>query len=208
MSAATRELDILDDPDRVEALLHPERRRLVGALRERPDSAAGLARRLGESRQRLNYHLRVLEESGLVELAEERPRRGVTERVLRPVARRFLVDPAVLGALGPEGPRESDRFSATYLVALAARAIRELAGLLARAKSTGKRLPTAGMSGEVRLARPDAFDPFVEDLSRAVAEVVARYHSADDGARTFRVVAGTYPSPEAGGRPPEEDEER
>ncbi|NIP81922.1 MAG: helix-turn-helix domain-containing protein, partial [Gemmatimonadetes bacterium] len=58
-------------------------RRLLDALLERPDSAVGLARRLGDTRQRLNYHLRVLEGAGLVELEEERPRRGVRERVMR-----------------------------------------------------------------------------------------------------------------------------
>lgn len=197
MEIGTRDLEILHDPDRVAALMHPERRRLVGALVERPDSATGLARRLDDSRQRLNYHLKLLEEAGLVELARERPRRGVTERVLRPVAERFVVDSGVLGALAPEGPRESDRFSATYLVSLAARAIRELARLLARAASSGKRLPTAGLSGEVRLARPRDFDAFVEDLGRAVADVVRRHHTEAGETRPFRVLSGVYPAPAA-----------
>jgi DNA-binding transcriptional ArsR family regulator len=63
-------------------LLDPERRRLLEALREEPDSASGLARRLDDSRQRLNYHLRTLEEAGLVELREERRRGNCVERAL------------------------------------------------------------------------------------------------------------------------------
>ncbi|MBL8987996.1 MAG: helix-turn-helix transcriptional regulator, partial [Gemmatimonadetes bacterium] len=42
------------------ALLGGGRRQLLEALAE-PDSAAGLARRLGLPRQRVNYHLRLLE---------------------------------------------------------------------------------------------------------------------------------------------------
>lgn len=196
MRTETPELQVLSDPERVAVLADPARRRLVEALQERPDSATGLARRLGGTRQRLNYHLRLLEDAGVLEVAEERPRRGATERVLRPVARRFVVDPATLSAAGSLEPSKGgDRFSATWLVALAARAVRELARLMERARATGKRLPTAGLSAEVRLAEPADFGAFVEDLSRAVGEVVARHHTEEGTGRPFRVMAGTYPAP-------------
>lgn len=193
---AAPDLEVIRDPARLALLLDPERRRLVAALMEAPDSAAGLARRLGESRQRLNYHLRVLEEGGLVELHEERPRRGVRERVMRVVARRFVVDPGALGELGATGPEAGDRFSATYLVALAARSIREVAALRERAESTGRRLATASLSAEVRLADPSDFRALVEEVSAAVGEIVARYHTEAGAGRTFRLVAATYPAPE------------
>ena len=63
-AAAVPELLVLSDPVRARTLLDPERRRLVEALAREPDSASGLARRLGEKRQRLNYHLRLLERAG------------------------------------------------------------------------------------------------------------------------------------------------
>lgn len=204
MDTTSPDLHLLRDPDGIAALMDPDRRRLVDALVERPDSAVGLARRLGDTRQRLNYHLRKLEDAGVVELAEERPRRGVKERVFRPVAPRFLVDPGALGALAPEVPERADRFSAMYLVALAARAVRELARLVHRARSTRKRLPTAGLSVEVRLAEPGDFDPFVAELARAVAGVVERYHTDEGEGRTFRLMTGTWPAPPSG---PETDEE-
>lgn len=199
------ELEVLRDPAAIAVLMDPARRRLLDALAHRPDSAVGLARRLGDTRQRLNYHLRQLEAAGLVELAEERPRRGVKERVMRPVARRFVVDPAALGALGGGGElRDGDRFSATWLVALASRAIRELADLMHRAADRGKRLPTAGMSARVRLAEPADFEPLVEELGRAVADVVARWDAGEGESRCFRVILGAYPG---GGEDEETDDD-
>lgn len=189
-------LEVLREPERAATLLHPERRRLLEALREKPDSASGLARRLDDSRQRLNYHLRALEEAGLVELAEERRRGNFHERVMRPVARRFVVDPAVLGDEAADPGTVGDRFSATYLIALAARAVRELAGLRERAAGEDKRLATAGLETEVRLARPADFEDFVRDLSEAVAEVVGRHHDGCREGRPFRVILGTYPTGE------------
>ena len=192
----TPDLLVLREPNRIATLMDPERRRLLDALQDAPDSATGLARRLEDRRQRVNYHLRLLEEAGLVELAEERPRRGVTERVLRPVARRFVVDSSALGArLAPEPTEDPDRFSATYLVALAARTIREVAGLMDRARTTGKRLPSLGLTSRVCLRDPAALEDFQRDLADAVAEVVARHHDETGDGRCFRVTAQSYPAP-------------
>lgn len=197
--AAPDRLEILREPGRASALLDPQRRRLVEALAEGADSASGLARRLGDSRQRLNYHLRALEEQGLVELQEERRRGNCVERVLRVVARRFVLDPAALGDLAADPAEVGDRLSAAYLIALASRAVREVARLVERARGEEKRLATAGMDAEVRLARPADFPAFVADLSRAVAEVVARHHEEGGDGRSFRVVVGAYPAPEGSG---------
>lgn len=188
-------IQVLSDPGRIGALLAPDRRRLVEELRREPDSAAGLARRLGESRQRLNYHLRELEEAGLLELREERRRGNFVERVLEPAARRFAVDPAALDqAVARDVPPE-DRFSASYLVAVAARAIRELAGLLERAAGEGRRAASATVQSEIGLATPDDFRDFVDDLTGAVARVVARHHDPGSGGRRFRIFTGTYQVP-------------
>ena len=65
----------IDSPDRVRLALSPVRRDLLKRLRT-PSSASGLAAELELPRQRLNYHLKALETAGLVELVEERPRRG------------------------------------------------------------------------------------------------------------------------------------
>jgi predicted transcriptional regulator len=48
---------IVREPERASLLLDDGRQRLLFALEEQPDSASGLARRLGDSRQRINYHL-------------------------------------------------------------------------------------------------------------------------------------------------------
>ncbi len=197
-----RLLRVVRDAQAAMALLDPERRRLAEALAAAPDSAAGLARRLGEKRQRLNYHLRVLEDAGLIELAEEGRRGGRGERVMRLAAQRFVLDPAAIGSLGAGEPDEvGDRFSATYMVALAARAVRELAELTERAQSGATRLATASLNTSIRLASPERFEAFVEDLTRAIADVVARHHEEDGDGRWFRFIAGAYPGPSPSSSP-------
>jgi DNA-binding transcriptional ArsR family regulator len=203
-------LEILDDPARAAVALDPDRARLLAALGEGADSAAGLARRLGESRQRLNYHLRALEDAKLIELEAERRRGNCVERVMRPAAVRWILDPTFLDPAAPD-PDEMDsrdRFSVTYLIALAARAIRDLAVQVDRARRSRKRLATAALHTEVRLARPADFPAFAADLAAAVARVVEKHHDeAAAGGRAFRVICGAYPATARAARRNEPEEE-
>ena len=65
----------------------------VAALAE-PGTATTLAAKTGLTRQKVNYHLRALEQHGLVELVEERRKGNCTERVLRATASSYVISPA------------------------------------------------------------------------------------------------------------------
>jgi DNA-binding transcriptional ArsR family regulator len=196
-SRSQESLHVVADPRRAAAALSPIRRQALAALASEPDSATGLAERLGTTRQRLNYHLRELEKAGYLELVEERKKGNCTERVLRAKARHWLIDPGALAALGEPAMPPADRFSAGYLVALAARAIRELAELMAKAAAGRKRLATLAIDAEIRLARPADFPAFADDLARAVGEVIARHDDHEAGsARRFRLMAAAWPGEE------------
>ena len=195
-------IHVVSDADGATTLLHPLRLRLLGELQE-PDSAAGLARRLRLPRQKLNYHLRQLESEGLVEMVGTRQRRGCVERLLRAVARSYVIDPATLGVIGSDPTHVEDQVSSAYLVAVAARAIKEVAALRERAEKTGKRVPTVTLQTEIRFASPAAQQAFAQELTEALAALTTKYH--DDGAhggRRFRLIAGSYPAPD-GARTPE-----
>src|SRR5260370_29269268 len=158
-------LQIVQSPEKAGVLLQPGRLRLLKQLTE-PDSAAGLARRLGVPRQKLNYHLRELEREGFLELVEERRKGNCTERVLRASARSYLISPQAIGRLGETPAAIRDRFSVAYLVAAAARAIRELARLSRRARRAGKRVATLTLEAEIRFTSAEARTEFPEELGR------------------------------------------
>jgi DNA-binding transcriptional ArsR family regulator len=193
---AGQNVQVIQKPEAASAALHRSRRQLLSALTE-PDSAAGLARRLGLPRQRLNYHLRALERCGLIECVEERRKGNCTERILRATARSFVISPEALGSLGPTPESARDRFSASFVVAIAARTIQEVSTLESRARSANKRLSTLALDSEVRFATADARAAFAEELSGEIARLVAKYH--DDsaaGGRRFRLVALAHPATE------------
>src|SRR5688572_7214281 len=121
---------------------------ILGQLVE-PGSATTLATALGLPRQKVNYHLRSLEAHGLVVLVEERPRRGLTERILQATASAYLVAPDVLHEQGVD-PSRVDRLSSRYLLALAGRIVTEVVDLTRRAERAGKTLPTLAIDTDIR----------------------------------------------------------
>src|SRR5882757_2736035 len=132
-------------------LLRPFRARILEMLAE-PQSAATVARRLSVARQKVGYHLKELEKEGLVELVEERKSGNCVERIVRATSRAYLVSAEALGSLAGGALEATDRFSAAYVIAVAARTIRELTGLRRAADEAGKRLATLTLESEVRFA--------------------------------------------------------
>src|SRR6267154_1080455 len=125
-------VEVIEDPAAAVAALPPARSRLLAELAE-PASAATLASRLGIARQKVNYHLRALEAHGLVRVAEKRKWGGLTERLLVATAASYIVSPSAMGPVAVDPNREVDRLSASYLIALGARIVREVADLVRRA---------------------------------------------------------------------------
>ncbi len=182
-------LSYLEEPEQVRAALSPLRRQLLNLLQE-PASGTQLAAALDLPRQRVNYHLRELEKAGLVELVEERQRRGCVERILRATAGAFVVDPAVMGE-ARAFTEIQDQYAAEHLVGVAAGAVRDVARMQAKIDESGKRLLTFTIEAGVSFADPADVHAFTSELAEAVAAVSARHFSPTG--RRYRVVVGGYP---------------
>lgn len=191
------DVSVIDDPATAEVTLDPMRARLLAALAE-PASATMLAARFGLARQKINYHLRELERHGLIELVEERRKGNVTERLMRATALSYVISPTVLGDVQPDPARSPDRLSAAWLLAVAARLVREVGRLITRSGKAHKRLATFGLDAEVRFANAADRAAFAEELARTVAALVARYHDENaPGGRDHRVVVALHPRPKS-----------
>ena len=189
------DVEVIDDPNAAAVALDPMRARLLAELAE-PGSAATLAARVGLARQKVNYHLRTLEAHGLVRVVEERRWGGLVERRLAATARSYVVSPAALGRVASDPARASDRLSAQYLIALAARVVREVGELVCRSKDKGKHLATLSIDSEVRFRSPAERAEFTSELTRAITQLVARYHDESaPGGRAHRMVIISHPLP-------------
>lgn len=176
------------------ALLRPLRIRILESLGA-PSSAATVAKVLAVPRQKVNYHLRELEREGLVELVEERKKGNCIERLVRATARSYLVGAEALAQIASDPEAVPDRFSSAYLVSTCARAIGEIAALRGAAESAGKRLPTLTLEADVSFGSAVDRAAFFEELTNALARLVAKYHDEKSPhRRRFRLFCGTHPA--------------
>lgn len=191
MTAAT--MEVVRDTARAAALLDEQRLAILRQL-DAPDSAAGLARKLGLPRQRVNYHLRELERQRLVELVEERRKGNCIERVVRRSGTAYVISPDVLGSLG-DATATPDRFSSAYQLAVAAHTIREVAALREKAGASGKSLATFTLQVDVRFRDAAARAAFADELAQAVAGLVEKHHDARAaGGRWMRFAVTGHPT--------------
>lgn len=195
---------VIEDPAAAAVSLDPLRATLLRELAE-PSSAAGLAAKVGLPRQKVNYHLRALEEHGLVQLVEERRKGNVMERVLQATAAAYVISPAALAAVEPDPVRLRDRFSAYWMLALAARMVHEVGRLISGATAAKQQLATFAVDGEIVFASASSRAAFVEELGREMARLAAKYHEPNaPGGRRHRIVVALHPSLKSDQEPREE----
>jgi len=98
----------LDTEDRLKVFTHPYRMKLIHVLREmnRPATATEVARVLGDGPGKVHYHMRLLEQTGIVTLVRTETVNGIIARFYEPGARHYRVKGASLGSEGDASLRD------------------------------------------------------------------------------------------------------
>ncbi len=76
-----------------------------------------------------------------------------------------MVSPGALGPVATDPARSDDRLSASYLIALSARAVREVGELWRMARTKNKRLATLSIDTAIQFRSPADRAAFTEELS-------------------------------------------
>ena len=186
-------LNLIQDSRIANTIMNPLRIEMLQKL-QHEGSATTLAKELGLPRQKVNYHLRELEKNGLVEQIGERKKGNCIERIVRATAKSYIINPETLGPLAVEPGEIKDKFSSTYLLAVASKIIQELALLRTRAHKAKKKLPTMTLQTEIKFENAAARNAFAEELTQTVAKLTMKYHKENaPRGRIFKFILGSYP---------------
>jgi len=189
-SSIAARVEVLDDPEAVAALAHPIRVAILDALRT-PNSPSGVARVISETRQKTNYHVRALEDAGLITAVGERRTGNFVEQLYQSVAGTFVVSPRLtwrderrVDALRSQLPLE-------HLVETGESVQHDAVALLDRAAFDGEEIPCAAIDATVRFRDEAARAAFIEEYLAAVKPLLKKYGSRRG--EEFRVVVAVYP---------------
>jgi len=187
------DLAVIEDPIAAGVSLDPIRARLLAELTV-PGSASSLAPVVGQTRQKINYHLRALERHGLVSLVEERRKGNMVERVLQASAASYVISPSALRGMAPDPDSAPDQLSASWLVAVCSRTVGEVGELLRRASRTGRPVATFAVDASMEFASAADRAAFAVELSEAVEGLVSKYHyGGSPRGRMHRLVVALHP---------------
>jgi DNA-binding transcriptional ArsR family regulator len=179
-----KELLTIDRFEQAEALFKPQRVEVLRQLAE-PRSCTEVGAVLGQSPQRVYYHVQRLRDAELIAQVGERKVRGIHEGIYQAVAKSYWLSPHLVGTIGPRPAQ--DQLSLGYLLNL----VEDVQIDLARLESVAVEVPTFGVSGLIRLPGGDR-QAFLDDLQRTLQELFTRHGGADGAA--FRLAVACYPT--------------
>lgn len=184
---------VLDTSEQLAAVTHPARLRILDVLRV-PDSAAGVARTLGEPRQRINHHVRELAKVGLLVEAGERRKGNFVEQLYEATAGTLVVSPRLTWGDGSRLRAIADQVSLQHLIDCGERLQRDAAGLLDRAAFDGAEIPSATVEATVRFRDAEARAAFLDEYLAFTARLIEK-HARSEG-ETYAVTLVAYPKSE------------
>ncbi|GAA3736380.1 hypothetical protein GCM10022225_18850 [Plantactinospora mayteni] len=178
-----RDVMYLEQIEQAETLLKPQRIEVLRQLAE-PHTCTEVATQLGQTPQRVYYHVKRLVEAGLVDQVSERRVRGISEGIYQASARSYWLSPRLVGRIGLR--KAQDEMSLGYLLNL----MEEVQADIAALDRTAPELPSIGVSGEIRVPAEQR-QQFLTDLQTALQELFTRYGGAEGDA--FKLAVACYP---------------
>ena len=100
---------IIDDLKTLQVVSHPLRAQLLDQFDAKPQTVKQVADRLGVTANKLYYHVNMLEEHGLLAVAETRTVGNLIEKRYQTAAERFEVDGNLLSFSTQEGREQAER---------------------------------------------------------------------------------------------------
>jgi len=176
-----RDVMLIEEPEQAAAILNPIRLELLRRSDE-PRTCTELAEALGETPQKIYYHVKVLERAGALERVEERRVRAIHEGYYQATARAYWLSPKLVGHIG--GSRRARASTSLGAILSLAEELQTDMGRLAqseRAENTAM-----GFSAQVRLATAEDRTAFLSDLQNAIQAIAKRYGATGPPRPTFR----------------------
>jgi DNA-binding transcriptional ArsR family regulator len=152
-----------------------------------------LAAKLGSTPQKVYYHVKALEQAGLVEKVAERKVRGILEGIYQARAKSYWLSPQLVGRIGG-ARRARDQASLGYLISLAEE-IQEDVARLAASQTPNTEVPSLGVAAQIELSNASRRAEFMTEVRELFQSLAAKYGATTRGRRgeVFRLALACYP---------------
>jgi DNA-binding transcriptional ArsR family regulator len=201
MDNSMQDVCYIEDVEQAMTLLKPLRLEILRRL-DSPRTCPELAAEFEESAQKIYYHIKALQEAGLVDKVAEKRVRGTVEGHYQAKARSYWLAPKLVGAVG--GARHArDQASLRVLLQLAEDVIEDT-GKLGSVSEAGQHVPSLSLSAQIHLADSAQRSEFLQELQTTFQSLAMKYGIAQNDnddeetnkSANFRLVMMCYPKQE------------
>lgn len=196
LAAEIAETYMVTSTEQAVALLNPLRAEILSGMTE-PVSAAEIARSMGETPQKINYHLKALEKVGLVHRVGSRQIRNLVEVLYRAAAKTFVLSES-LGLPAEAIQHMKDQGSLAHLITVSER-IKKDALRLMQHSDKEEHVPSASLHTRVSLSDEGRRKAFVEEYVQLVRKLTEKYQTEGEADDAYHVLLAVYPDLPEGG---------
>ena len=185
----------IDDLDQATTLLKPIRLEILQQLDE-PRTCPELGDFFDESPQKIYYHIKALQNAGLVDRVSEKRVRGAVEGYYQARARSYWLAPQLVGKVGSQRMAQ-DQVSLRVLLDLTEE-MQDEVGRLGHRAEAGQDVPSLSLSAHIHLPDLDRRAAFLEEVQQVFTALATKYglgDSQDDG-EGYRLILVCYPKKE------------
>lgn len=185
----------VQEVDQAAALFQPLRIQLLKLMAE-PKTCHDMAKVVGESPQKVYYHVKILEKAGLITKISEQRVRGIMQGIYQATARSYWLSPQMVGRLGGK-KRVNDQMSLGYLLSLAETLQDDVAELGQQDEDT--EIPSLGLSAQIELRDANERAAFAQDVQTMFQTLAEKYgKQAGDSPATetealYKLMLACYP---------------
>lgn len=87
-----KKAELLESTEKIRNVFHPLRWKILKLLAEKPMHASQIAKILGEQEQKIYYHIKQLENAGIIKMLKKVDIRGTSAKIYAPSSRAFVLE--------------------------------------------------------------------------------------------------------------------
>ena len=108
MASEPKEIIRIDNIKLLKLISDPIRKKIIDVLYDTPLSASEIADEISFPKDKIYYHIKKLQSSDIIIIAESQKVKGITQNKFINAAKKFEIDPKLIGEEGQESFKESE----------------------------------------------------------------------------------------------------
>ena len=113
MASEPKDIIRIDNIKLLKVISDPTRKKIIDVLYDKPLTASEISKLISYPKDKIYYHIKILQSNGILIIAESQIVKGITQNKFINAAKKFDIDPTLIGEETPKSNNTPETFSST-----------------------------------------------------------------------------------------------